>query len=120
MQHPPQPEGTPAQLTQAAGDVCAMKITPFAWLTKRVTQGSPFPCDNNTITIELRPNVPVRLDCAPSFTLYGFGKVEAPGPGNLTLTDVDSSGAVGAGVGFGHVRRVEWAGHRRWRRPNHG
>jgi len=94
-------QGNPSALTKSAGDVCAMQITAFQWNTKQVTQSSPFPCDNNTITVELRPNVPVRLDCMPSFTIHGFGAVQAPMAGNMTLADVGSSSAVGVGQGFG-------------------
>ena len=60
------------------------------------------------ITVELRPNLPVRQDCTPSFTIHGFGSVQGPVGGVMTLRDVDSHEAVGAGSGFGSA--AEWNG----------
>ena len=87
-----------------------MKVTVFEWTRRTAEQSSPFPCDSNTITIELTSNVPLVLACQPTVTLSGFGSVEAPASAvsNLTLSDVGSSGAVGAAAGFGE--RATWRG----------
>jgi len=41
------------------GDACPLLIWPAAFLTKDITQSSPYPCAKNTISITFRTNVPL-------------------------------------------------------------
>ena len=67
-----------------------------------VQQSSPFPCDNNTITVAFRTNLPVLAACAPRLTMMGFGSAALPAvPGNISITSSGGAAAVGVNVGFG-------------------
>ena len=52
-----------------------------------ISQSSPYPCDNNTITVSLTFNVPLFASCSPAITVSGLtGTVTASG--TMTLTGV--------------------------------
>lgn len=84
-----------------------MKITHFDFLERIAQQSSPYPCDNNTISVGLRFNVPVPLLCMPTLTITGLGGVVLPMAPSIELTDLDGTGAAGPN-GFGDM--AAWTG----------
>ena len=96
-------------MTPALASACAMAIEQFRFTEMQVQQSSPFPCDNNTISVAFKTNVPVYKSCHPKLTLSGFaGGVVWPPAGNMALNDVGGSGSVGSSIGFGETG--EWGG----------
>ena len=100
--------GIVAIMTPAVASACALQVQQFRFHRILVKQSSPFPCDNNTISVAFSANVPIFKECAPRLTLTGFQSVVWPPAGHMNLSDVDGTGSVGEGIGFGPS--ASWGG----------
>eukprot|EP00961_Rhodomonas_salina_P050639 680035-Rhodomonas_salina.1 len=88
-----QAHGVDDVLDSASGDMCTMTVEELDFDSYVATQSSPFPCDNNTITLSFSINVPMLVRCSPQITISGLSTAVGPMAGNITLADVQNGGA---------------------------
>ena len=105
-------QGAPYTWTQVyvAGKPAGFENYPLYMMPLRfeafVGQSSPFPCDDNTLTLFVQTNVPLLKACAPKLTLSGL-------TGSSTASNT-ADGASGFGVEFhvtpGYTGFATWRG----------
>ena len=83
-------------LTDIAGSSASEEDYPMkireAVISASIIQSSPFPCDQNTITVSMSADVTLRSRCNPKITLSGLdGSETGDGDINVTLSDGSTS-----------------------------
>ena len=63
---------------------------------KKIGQNSPWPCDNNTVTVELKVSTRLLSSCAPTVTLKGLTAMQTNSSSALPVHDAHGAATVAA------------------------
>eukprot|EP00961_Rhodomonas_salina_P054389 730705-Rhodomonas_salina.1 len=93
--NPAQPQTAPALTVTGTGipvttasisSSDALTVAQFSFDIKEMSQSSPFPCDDNTITVTLTSTMPLLYSCAPQITLSNLIDTATVDVSDMTIT----------------------------------